>query len=86
MTFAPTKKTSKSRTKKRTTNWIRLTAKKILNKTSLQYDEDGKALWLRHFVSPVTGKYYMWKKWARQVLDVNKKMKKRKEKISKIHV
>ncbi|MDR2411681.1 MAG: 50S ribosomal protein L32 [Candidatus Peribacteria bacterium] len=35
MTFAPKKKTSKSRTNKRTTNWIKLTAKKLKDKVAL---------------------------------------------------
>ena len=57
MTFAPTKKTSKSRTWRRTSNWTKLTAKKLLDKTSLQYDKEGNAIGLSHFVSPVTGEY-----------------------------
>ena len=43
MTFSPTKKTSKSRSKTRTSNWTKLTAKKLLDKTALQYDKDGNA-------------------------------------------
>ncbi len=57
MTFAPTKKMSKSRSGRRTSNWIKLTAKKILDRTSLQYDKDGNAIGLSHFVSPITGEY-----------------------------
>ena len=49
MTFAPTKKTSKSRSRRRTTNWLKLTAKKLLNRTSLQYDAEGNAIGLSHF-------------------------------------
>ncbi len=57
MTFAPTKKTSKSRTGRRTSNWIKLTARKLLEKTSLQYDKEGNAIALSHFASPITGEY-----------------------------
>lgn len=57
MTFAPTKKTSKSRSWRRTSNWTKLTAKKLLDKTSLQYDKEGNAIGLSHFASPVTGEY-----------------------------
>ncbi|MDR3150607.1 MAG: 50S ribosomal protein L32 [Candidatus Peribacteria bacterium] len=35
MSITPKKKTSKSRTNKRTTNWIRLTAKKVKDRTML---------------------------------------------------
>lgn len=55
MTFAPKKKTSKSRSKKRTTNWIKLTAKKLLNRIQLQY-QDGQAVGLSHFAK-VDGSY-----------------------------
>lgn len=48
MTFAPTKKTSKSRTNRRTTNWIKLTAKKLKNRVQFQY-EWNEAVWLSHF-------------------------------------
>lgn len=48
MTFAPTKKTSKSRSRKRTSNWVKLQAKKLLNRVSLQY-ENGEAVGLSHF-------------------------------------
>jgi len=57
MTFSPTKKMSKSRSSRRTSNWTKLTAKKLLDKTSLQYDKDGNATGLSHFASPVTGEY-----------------------------
>lgn len=46
MTFAPTKKTSKSRSRKRTTNWIKLTAKKLKNRVQLNASNNG----LAHFV------------------------------------
>lgn len=57
MTFAPTKKTSKSRSWRRTSNWTKLTAKKLLDKTSLQYDKEGNAIGLSHFASPITWEY-----------------------------
>lgn len=57
MTFAPTKKTSKSRSGRRTSNWIKLTARKLLEKTSLQYDKEGNATGLSHFASPITWEY-----------------------------
>lgn len=57
MTFSPTKKTSKSRSSTRTTNWTKLTAKKLLDRTSLQYDKEGNAIWLSHFISPITWEY-----------------------------
>lgn len=55
MTFAPKKKTSKSRSRTRTTNWIKLSAKKLLNRVQLQY-EDGQAVGLSHFAK-VDGTY-----------------------------
>lgn len=57
MTFAPTKKTSKSRTWRRTSNWIKLTAKKLIWKTALQYDKEWNAIGLSHFASDVTWEY-----------------------------
>jgi ribosomal protein L32 len=45
MTFAPTKKTSKSRSRKRTTNWIKLSAKKLENRVQLNATKTG----LSHF-------------------------------------
>lgn len=48
MTIVPTKKTSKSRTWRRTTNWIKLSARKLLNRVQLQY-EGKEAVWLAHF-------------------------------------
>lgn len=68
MTFAPKKKTSKSRTKRRTTNWIKLSARKLLNRVQLQY-QDWQAVWLSHFVT-IDWSY----KW-RQVLKVKTKSK-----------
>lgn len=70
MTFSPTKKMSKSRSSRRTSNWTRLTAKKLLDKTSLQYDKDGNCLGLSHFTSPITWEY----KW-RKVIEVSKAKK-----------
>ena len=46
MTFAPTKKTSKSRSRQRTTNWIKLSAKKLENRVQLNAAKNG----LSHFV------------------------------------
>lgn len=43
MAFGPTKKTSKSRTRRRTTNWIKLTAKKLKNRVSLNSEKNGLA-------------------------------------------
>lgn len=68
MTIVPTKKTSKSRTWRRTTNWIKLSAKKLLNRVQLQY-QDGEAVWLAHFVR-LDGTY----KW-RQVVKTRTKKK-----------
>jgi len=70
MTFAPSKKTSRSRTHRRTTNWTADTAKKILDKTSLQYDAEGNVLGLAHFASPITGEYK-----GKKVLTVGKAKK-----------
>lgn len=58
MAFWPTKKTSKSRTRRRTTNWIKLAAKKLKNRVVLNKEETG----LSHFVDE-NGMY----KW-RQVI------------------
>ncbi len=66
MTFAPTKKTSKSRTGRRTTNWIKLSAKKLLNRVQLQYEGD-VAVGLSHFAK-VDGTYK-----GRQVFKVKSK-------------
>lgn len=76
MTFAPQKKTSRSRTHRRTTNWTKLTAKKLLDRTSLQYDEQGNAIGLSHFASPVTGTYK-----GRTVLSIGKSKKVKKIKV-----
>jgi ribosomal protein L32 len=47
MTFAPTKKTSKSRSRKRTSNWIKLTARKLRNRVLLNAEKNG----LAHFIA-----------------------------------
>jgi ribosomal protein L32 len=57
MTFSPKKKTSKSRSARRTSLWTKLTAKKLTDKTALQYNEVGEAIALAHFASPITGEY-----------------------------
>lgn len=67
MTFAPRKKHSKTRTGRRTSNWIKLTARKLKERTSLQYDEQGNAIGLSHFAN-VSWMY----KW-RQVYKVRTK-------------
>ncbi len=69
MTFAPKKKTSKSRSRKRTTNWIKLSAKKLLNRVQLQYDEAWEAVWLSHFTK------LDWTYKGRQVFKVKTKKK-----------
>lgn len=46
MAFGPKKKHSKSRSKTRTTNWIKLTAVKLKNRVSLNSEKTG----LSHFV------------------------------------
>jgi ribosomal protein L32 len=47
MSFAPRKKTSKSRSRKRTSNWINLTAKKLENRVVLNAQKNG----LAHFIA-----------------------------------
>jgi ribosomal protein L32 len=71
MTFSPTKKMSKSRSRTRTTNWSKLTAKKLLDRTSLQYDKEGNSIALSHFASPITGEYK-----GKKIISVGKKPKK----------
>lgn len=70
MTITPKKKTSKTRTKRRTTNWIKLSARKLLNRVQLQYNESGEAIGLSHFAT-VDGMYK-----GRQVFKVKTKNKK----------
>ncbi len=69
MTFAPKKKVSKTRTKRRTTNWIKLSAKKLLNRVQLQYNEAGEAVGMSHFAR-LDGTYK-----GRQVFTVKTKKK-----------
>ncbi len=66
MTFAPKKKTSKSRSKTRTSAWIKRTALKLENTTALNKEWN----WLAHFID-IDGKY----NW-RQVLTPKTKSKK----------
>ncbi|MCP4523470.1 MAG: 50S ribosomal protein L32 [Candidatus Gracilibacteria bacterium] len=47
MAFGPKKKHSKSRSKTRTTNWIKLTARKLKNRVALNKDGNG----LAHYVA-----------------------------------
>lgn len=69
MTFAPTKKMSKKRSHVRTTNWIKITARKLAKRVSLQY-ENGEAVGLSHFAT--TSGTYKWRK----VYNVKTKQKK----------
>jgi ribosomal protein L32 len=66
MTITPDKKTSKSRTNRRTTNWIKLTARKLFNSVALNKEATG----LSHFVAE-DGTYK-----GRQVLRKKTKSKK----------
>ena len=43
MAFGPKKKHSKSRSRRRTTNWLKLTAKKLKNRVSLNSEKNGLA-------------------------------------------
>lgn len=70
MTFAPSKKASKVQTGKRHGKWQLLKAKKMLDSVSLQYDKEGNATGLAHFVSPITGEYK-----GRKVISVGKARK-----------
>lgn len=45
MAFGPKKKHSKHRSRQRTTNWIKLSAKKLFNRVSLNSEKNG----LSHF-------------------------------------
>ena len=46
MSFGPTKKTSKSRSRRRTSNWIKLVAKKLKDRVMLNKEATG----LSHYV------------------------------------
>jgi ribosomal protein L32 len=69
MTLSPKKKTSKTRTKRRTTNWIKLKARKLLNRVQLQFNQNGEAIGLAHFAK-IDGTYK-----DRQVLRLKTKKK-----------
>ncbi len=69
MTITPKKKTSKTRTRQRTTNWIKLKAKKLLNRVQLQLNEAWVAVGLAHFAK-IDGTYK-----GRQVYKVKSKKK-----------
>ena len=43
MAFGPTKKTSKSRSRRRTSNWIKLTARKLKERVMLNKEATGLA-------------------------------------------
>ncbi|MFK7780408.1 MAG: 50S ribosomal protein L32 [Candidatus Gracilibacteria bacterium] len=47
MAFGPKKKHSKSRSKRRTSNWIKLTARKLKNRVMLNKEDTG----LAHFMA-----------------------------------
>jgi len=57
MTFSPKQQLSRVRGRKRYSAWVRINAKRLTDLCALQYDKDGNALGLAHFVSPVTGTY-----------------------------
>lgn len=65
MAFGPTKKTSKSRSRRRTSNWIKLTARKLKNRVMLNKEGNG----LSHFIAE-DGTYK-----GKQVLNVKKAKK-----------
>ena len=66
MSFAPKKKTSKHRSRQRTTNWIKLTARKLWNRVALNAAGNG----LSHFADE-NGMYK-----GRQVVAAKKSKKK----------
>ena len=55
MAFWPKKKHSKSRSKTRTTNWLKLTALKLKNRVSL----NSEGTWISHFIDE--NGMYKWK-------------------------
>ncbi len=67
MAFWPTKKTSKSRTRRRTTNWIKLMARKLKNRVALNKE----ANWLAHFADE-NGMYKGRQVIAKKTKKVNK--------------
>lgn len=71
MTLSPTKKQSKTRTHRRTSNWTKLTAKKLENKVALNKEGTG----LAHFIDE-NGKYD-----GKKVLSKTKKGKKKTTRI-----
>ncbi len=68
--FSPKQKTSRSRSRTRTTAWIKQNAKRLKDMASLQYDAAGNAIGLSHMASPVTGEYK-----GRKVIEVAKAKK-----------
>lgn len=70
MAFGPKKKHSKHRSKQRTSNWIKLTAKKLFNRVSLNAEGNG----LSHFADE------NWVYKGEQVVAV----KKSKQKVTRI--
>ena len=79
MTFAPRKKTSRSKTKIRTSAWLKRTSEKLLKRTKLVRDKDGNAIGLSHMTSPVTGEYK-----GKKVIDTKKSTKKKKTRLATI--
>ena len=71
--FSPKQKPSHTRSRRRTTAWIQLNAKRLKDATSLQYDASGKAIGLSHMASPITGEYK-----GRKVIQVAKASKAKK--------
>jgi ribosomal protein L32 len=57
MTFSPPKKASKIQTRQRHGKWLFEKVRKVKNSVVLQYDEQGNAIGLAHFASPITGMY-----------------------------
>lgn len=69
MAFWPKKKTSKSRSRTRTTNWIKLTARKLKNRVMLNKEATG----LAHMVDEngmYNGRVVIAKKWAKNTTRV----------------
>lgn len=69
MAFWPKKKTSKSRSRTRTTNWIKLTARKLKNRVMLNKEATG----LAHMVDEnwmYNGRTVIAKKWAKKTTRV----------------
>ena len=66
MAFGPKKKHSKHRSRQRTTNWIKLTAKKLFNRVSLNAEGNG----LSHFADE--NGMYKWEQIVAQKISKQK--------------